>query len=56
MRKQAVPISVVLSWQMAAFVTLSQASTSWEISSVYLDHAQGIASLLQHVFTGCQGA
>ena len=30
MRKQVVPISVVLSWQMGAFVTLSQASISWK--------------------------
>ena len=30
MRKQVVPISVVLSWQMEVFVTLSQASTSWK--------------------------
>lgn len=30
MRKQVVPISVALSWQMGAFVTLSQASTSWK--------------------------
>ena len=47
MRKQVVPIFVVLSWQMGAFVILNRVSTSWKSVLFIWTMRQGLASLLQ---------
>ena len=47
MRKQVVPIFVVPSWQMAAFVTLSQASISWKSVLFIWTTRKGLPPLLQ---------